>query len=216
MTEAPVAIGDIHGRLDLLRLAVARFPGRHLVFLGDLCDRGPDSRDVIALVRQLVEAGRATLICGNHDELLQTAVLDGSAYAHWMRNGGQATVDNYDDGWAGLRADAEWLRRTALPALTLDGVLYAHAMRPDPSGQDEDIHLWGRPGESYMHPLPAGVSHSVHGHTPMERPVRLPAPDGTLAWFIDTGAFHTGTLCALDTADWTPHLIQIEVQDGPT
>lgn len=210
MTNAPVAIGDIHGRLDLLHLAVARFPGRQLLFLGDLCDRGPDSRGVIALVRQLVDAGRATLICGNHDEMLQAAVLDGLAYSHWMRNGGQATIDNYEEGWAGLRDDAEWLRRTALPALTLDGVLYAHAMRPDPTGQDEDIHLWGRPGEAPFHPLPSGVSHSVHGHTPMECPIMLPAPDGTVAWFIDTGAFHTGVLCALDTADWTPHLIQIE------
>lgn len=69
-------IGDIHGEHDaLLRVLNAlgyddagRHPqGRSLVFVGDLCDRGPDSPGVVARVRRLVEAGRAVMILGNHE-----------------------------------------------------------------------------------------------------------------------------------------------------
>lgn len=69
-------VGDVHGELDALRslLEVAgydsrgRHPqGRSLVFVGDLVDRGPDSPGVVRLVRNLVEAGRAQVILGNHE-----------------------------------------------------------------------------------------------------------------------------------------------------
>ncbi|OLV20207.1 metallophosphoesterase [Deinococcus marmoris] len=216
MNTLPIVIGDIHGRLDLLRLALDRFPHRPVVFIGDLVDRGFESRGVVGLVRALAAAGRAQLCLGNHEEMLITAVLKGRARDHWLDNGGQATLDSYGGDSADLEDDAQWLLEHARPWIQRGHVLFAHAMRPDPSDQDEDIHLWGRPGEAPLHRLRPGVSHSVHGHTPMERPVSLQAPDGTVAWFIDTGAFHTGVLCALDTADWTPHLIRLEEQDGST
>jgi hypothetical protein len=41
--------------------------GRQIVFLGDLTDRGPDSPGVVALVKRLVEDGRAQCVLGNHD-----------------------------------------------------------------------------------------------------------------------------------------------------
>lgn len=69
-------IGDVHGEHDALeslldRLgydAVGRHPrGRRLVFVGDLCDRGPDSPAVVQRVRELVATGRAQAILGNHE-----------------------------------------------------------------------------------------------------------------------------------------------------
>lgn len=69
-------IGDVHGELDALKALLAaagyddsgRHPaGRTLVFIGDLVDRGPDSPGAVALVRELVEAGRALAILGNHE-----------------------------------------------------------------------------------------------------------------------------------------------------
>jgi hypothetical protein len=69
-------VGDVHGELDALRslLEVASYDGqgrhpqgRSLVFVGDLVDRGPDSPGVVRLVRDLVEAGRAQVILGNHE-----------------------------------------------------------------------------------------------------------------------------------------------------
>src|SRR5919107_1091115 len=66
-------VADIHGALEALlaRLGYDEWgghpEGRRLVFLGDLTDRGPDSPAVVALVRRLVEAGRAQCVLGNHE-----------------------------------------------------------------------------------------------------------------------------------------------------
>jgi len=89
LPEGPLdVVGDVHGELDALHALLAhlgydadgRHPdGRHLVFVGDLCDRGPDSPGVIALVRRLVESGGALATLGNHEiNLLRGDRKDGN------------------------------------------------------------------------------------------------------------------------------------------
>ncbi len=75
--DGPIdVIGDVHGEIealdDLLRRLGYRGRGEHpggrrLVFIGDLCDRGPDSPAVIERVRAMVEAGTAQCLLGNHE-----------------------------------------------------------------------------------------------------------------------------------------------------
>lgn len=69
-------VGDVHGELQALLTLMRTLgydeggehpEGRRMVFLGDLCDRGPDSPGVLALVRRLTEAGRAQVVLGNHE-----------------------------------------------------------------------------------------------------------------------------------------------------
>jgi len=77
LPEGPLdIIADIHGEIDALRNLLntldyttegVHADGRHLVFLGDLVDRGPDSPAVVNLVRRLVESGGAQCILGNHE-----------------------------------------------------------------------------------------------------------------------------------------------------
>ena len=83
-------VGDIHGELQpllhLLRhlgydLRGNHPQGRTLVFVGDFVDRGPDSPGVVALVRQLVQTGKAAAILGNHEiNLLRQDPKDGSGW----------------------------------------------------------------------------------------------------------------------------------------
>jgi len=83
-------VGDVHGELGVLRDLMDRLgydgdgnhpAGRRLVFLGDLCDRGPDSPGVIELVRSLIERGRAQCILGNHElNILRHDKKDGNAW----------------------------------------------------------------------------------------------------------------------------------------
>lgn len=83
-------VGDIHGEFDALRSLMrhlgynpqGRHPeGRTLVFVGDFCDRGPDSPAVLARVQALVEAGRAVAVLGNHEiNLLREKIKDGSGW----------------------------------------------------------------------------------------------------------------------------------------
>lgn len=92
LIEGPLdLIGDVHGEIDALRALLERLhyrddgshpDNRHLIFVGDLCDRGPDSPAVIKVVRRLVEEGRAQCILGNHElNLLRRDLKHGN---HWF------------------------------------------------------------------------------------------------------------------------------------
>lgn len=82
-------IGGIHGEhealVGLLRHLGYDAQGRHpqhrtLVFVGDFCDRGPNSPAVLALVQKLVESGRAVAVLGNHEiNLLREEAKEGLA-----------------------------------------------------------------------------------------------------------------------------------------
>ena len=77
LDEGPLdVIGDVHGEFDALQSLLAHLgyaqdgshpSGRRVVFVGDLCDRGPDSPAVLDLAMEWVEAGRAQCVLGNHE-----------------------------------------------------------------------------------------------------------------------------------------------------
>jgi serine/threonine protein phosphatase 1 len=105
------AIGDIHGRRDLLDTmldAIAvddadRGPAETLViFLGDLVDRGPDSRGVVERLIRFSHGPVATrFLMGNHEEVFLRAVGgDLKALKFLIRIGGRATILSYGIGEA--------------------------------------------------------------------------------------------------------------------
>jgi 3',5'-cyclic AMP phosphodiesterase CpdA len=83
-------VGDIHGEYQaltalLLHLGYDNFgdhpDGRYLVFVGDFCDRGPDSPAVLSLIRRLVMQKKAMAVLGNHEiNLLCGEAKDGSGW----------------------------------------------------------------------------------------------------------------------------------------
>ena len=83
-------IGDIHGEIDALQALIAHLgydsnglhpEGRKLVFVGDFCDRGPDSPAVLNVAQRLVQSGRALAVLGNHEiNLLREDAKDGSGW----------------------------------------------------------------------------------------------------------------------------------------
>jgi len=83
-------VGDIHGEIDALKDLLLHLgygldgstPGsRKLVFVGDFCDRGPNSPEVIRLVETLIKSGNAFAILGNHEiNLLTCDAKDGSGW----------------------------------------------------------------------------------------------------------------------------------------
>ncbi len=108
------AIGDLHGRTDLLHALLDEAAGeprrrarRALVFLGDLVDRGPDSIGTIDLAigaGARIGADAQIGLMGNHETMMRLA-LDASApwddalhaLANWLRNGGGAVVRQFVD-----------------------------------------------------------------------------------------------------------------------
>ncbi len=96
-------VGDIHGEIDALAALLAHLgygadgahpQGRTLVFVGDYCDRGPDSPAVLARIAQLHASGHALAVLGNHEiNLLRSDPKDGSGWYFDQRL--QSDADKY-------------------------------------------------------------------------------------------------------------------------
>lgn len=127
--EGPVyAVGDLHGRADLLARALHAVSadagdagGATLVLLGDYVDRGPDSAGVLARARALTDGAagvagvdRVVALLGNHEAMMLDMLDDPVGLGRrWLRHGGLDTLTSY--GVAGLpdRAPPPALREAA-------------------------------------------------------------------------------------------------------
>jgi serine/threonine protein phosphatase 1 len=232
--RACYAVGDLHGRSDLLDLmlraisADAGDQAHDIVFLGDYVDRGPDSAGVL-LRLQALESGQDNVTClmGNHDRMLLDFTVAPLMETRWLMNGGDATLASFgiaesrvsDQGLAlsetlGVgRSDslAGWLE--ARPLWWRSGsVIAVHALtdpRASMEEQDDDTLLWARPGRRLV-PRSDGAW-VVHGHTIVDAPeIR----EGHVA--IDTGAFRSGTLTAAVFAPGKEiRFLQVTAEWGP-
>jgi serine/threonine protein phosphatase 1 len=96
------AIADLHGRFDLLEMALARIteraePPATLVTLGDYVDRGPDSRKIIERLMAGLGCDGWRLIClkGNHEDIMWQTCRRLPGVDWWITNGGSATLISY-------------------------------------------------------------------------------------------------------------------------
>lgn len=225
------AIGDIHGRGDLLdRLyrriradAAAAPPGRRkVIHLGDYVDRGQDSRGVIDRIMAPDLPGfDSVALLGNHDFMMREFLNDPLQWGPgWLSpvNGGDATLESY-----GVEPPAR-LEDLARARDALERVLPpAHrAFLDDLAHYHEDppylfVHAGIRPGvgigdqslddliwirEEF---LDSDAEHGfvvVHGHTTLPAPQRRKNRIG-----IDTGAWKTGTLTAVALGAGEPRFL---------
>jgi serine/threonine protein phosphatase 1 len=210
-TPRTYAIGDVHGRLDLVQRAVELI-GEHVgsapfrvIFLGDYVDRGPDSRGVIDLLMELQREWPVVCLKGNHEELMLQAIMQpaGGRLKRWLEYGGDHTLASYgldedSDLAVGIpREHVRWM--SGLPRTTGDGHrIYVHAglMPGTPvHRQNEQTFLWIR--ERFLQARPGDFeAHVVHGHTPVWEGKPNPAEPELLEHRtnVDTAAFATGVL----------------------
>jgi serine/threonine protein phosphatase 1 len=213
------AIGDIHGRLDLLRSLLfaveddselrSPLPTR-LVILGDFIDRGPDSAKLMKIFAAQ-KSGRVVILKGNHEAALVDALLgDHQAMDLWLAHGGDATLRSFGAADAEIDPDdsramielarqlipkklVDWLGK--LPVFYREGQYYfVHAgIRPGVAleRQSLDDQLWIR-GEFTESEADHGAV-IVHGHSISEDGVAIRAN----RIGVDTGAYRTNILSAV-------------------
>ncbi|MCB1355692.1 MAG: serine/threonine protein phosphatase [Maritimibacter sp.] len=222
-------VGDVHGRADLLATMLRRIAadfafrvgdGRRpkVILLGDIIDRGDNSREVVQALSGLVGTGpigELTVLMGNHEAALLQFLHAPEDGARWLRYGGVQTLASYGvpvpastPDAAGYRALAARLRDAlgdhlaflqSLPLSWRSGdVLCVHAgIDPDdPTATDEEVVLWGRADFPRTGPV-AGLR-VVHGHYDAPEPV---VTAGRIC--VDTGAYYTGRLTAVRLDDDT-------------
>jgi len=215
------AIGDIHGRADLLgdlhaMIAddLARRPGRQgtVVYLGDYIDRGMQSRGVIdTLLDRPVPGARAIHLSGNHEAMLLEFLASGAGGVNWLYNGGNTTVFSYGVRLKAVPVEDADLTETraelaaALGSRHLDffrglgrwheegDYLFVHAgVRPGVAlAQQNPLDLMWIRDDFLRHEAPFGHT-VVHGHTVTSEVDERPNRIG-----IDTGAYITGRLTCL-------------------
>lgn len=214
------AIGDIHGRLDLLDQLLeeirADSAGRAeannlLIFLGDLVDRGPDSRGVIDRLLELRGTGvDARFLLGNHDEVfLKAASGDRKACRFLTRIGGKETILSYGVSLEDYQScdydDLADMFASKVPAahkaflssfdnyLEIGDYVFVHAgIRPGVAleEQKETDLRWIR--SEFLECRDTHPKMVVHGHSISEEVDVCRNRIG-----IDTGAFASGRLTAL-------------------
>jgi serine/threonine protein phosphatase 1 len=213
------AVGDVHGRIDLLEQLLVLLEHDNakrgqaqtiLVFLGDLIDRGPDSRGVVTRVRAGVDWARTIALMGNH-EAVMLDILDGQSelLEQWLGFGGLATLDSWgiSRNFAKQRTRAEilaalrnavspderaWLGRMRI-SLRIGDYYFVHAgVRPDVAldRQVDDDRLWIR--DDFLHSRKKHGAMIVHGHSISQNVEQRSNRIG-----LDTGAYITGKLTAI-------------------
>lgn len=93
-----IAIGDIHGCSRALRALLAEIsptPEDIIVTLGDVLDRGPDSRGAIEQLIELSHKCSLKGVLGNHEEMVLSVIRGDSSPMQWVQFGGAATLDSY-------------------------------------------------------------------------------------------------------------------------
>jgi serine/threonine protein phosphatase 1 len=214
------AVGDVHGRLDLLEDLFGQIESSErglpqsetfVVLLGDLIDRGPDSRGVIDfLLARVGQTPTIVALAGNHEEMLLASLSgDRSALQRWLANGGDACVRSYE------------LHPTHL--MSLDGPALIHTLESAIPRTHRDffrkchdsvrfgdyflVHAGIRPGVALDEQRPADLrwirseflesrkEHGavvIHGHSNLEEVDVQPNRIG-----LDTSAYRTGILTAV-------------------
>ncbi len=194
-----IAIGDVHGCSSTLAVLLEKIRPTSedtILFLGDLVNRGPDTRGVIEVVLDLRQ--RSTVICilGNHEEVMLDARFDPNAQGRWESQGGFETLMSYGSkGTISDIPDDHWdFIETFVPYFETDRFIFTHAnynwytpMNEQPSS----LLRWTRIEDD---PPKAHVSGKkvIVGHSP--GPVR----DFGYCMCIDTGCGLGGALTAIE------------------
>lgn len=237
------AVGDIHGRADLFAGLINAIdvddrrrnallgphgvaPHTTVILLGDLIDRGPDSRGVVDLAARWGRRRQVRVLLGNHEEMFLKSLDNIEVLRQFLRFGGRETVLSFGiDHQAYAEASYEEVQAMMhrhIPPEMIDYIrnfensihigdyLFVHAgIRPGTpldTQTAEDLRWIREPFLSHPHDLGAVV---VHGHTITPDPV---VRDNRLG--IDTGAYQSGRLSAVMLEGEERWAIQAEGQEG--
>ncbi len=213
------AIGDIHGRCDCLHTLLAKIDEddcvrgsaqTRIVFLGDLVDRGPESRAVIETAMAVSARRDCVFLMGNHEEILIRAWEgDRRATALFHRVGGRETLMSYGVSATDYdHLDMDELTERIARVVPCDHIAFLRRFEDSfASGDYLFVHAGIRPGLPLELQDPADLrwirreflddprDHGmivIHGHSITETVDQQPNRIG-----IDTGAFASGKLTAI-------------------
>ena len=225
------AIGDIHGRSDLLikihKLILEDSKSRKssrkvLIYLGDYIDRGSDSKEVIdILINHPLQGFEKIYIKGNHEYFMMLFLEGHDVGKSWLKWGGEATLHSYGVALRdknGQRPDYNIMKESfdknipedhkiflnSLDNYHTEGdYLFIHAgLRPEIPIEEQNINDMVSIREEFFNSTYDFGKTIIFGHTIFDKPFIKKGKIG-----IDTGAYATGELTALILEEKEQHFI---------
>lgn len=235
-TDRLYAVGDIHGRDDLLAAMIDRLTDdaaqmsdprkARFIFLGDYIDRGDHSAEVLQRLGALQASdSRFEFLMGNHEAAMLAFLKDPVAGADWIDWGGRQTLASYGVAGASRAPDHDELRdlHAALSVKARDHIRFLQSLgRYAMSGDvvfahaslDPTVPLDAQPDATLLWgQLPEGKVSGlpgrrlVHGHFADYAPVTRAE-----RICVDTGAYYSGRLTAV-RLDEQESFLHVDVQD---
>jgi hypothetical protein len=216
------AIGDVHGHSDRLKKAAEN--AEHIVLLGDLIDRGPDSAGVLRLALDWIDKGRAYLVRSNHDDKLYRFLKGNSIKLNDELKETLKSLESAEDGTAlkerfvKTYADTNHILRMGEFVFAHGAVSQYHFVPPEEPVNPQKLRRkiermalygevrnerdeLGRPVRYYdwVDELPNGIT-AVVGHDirSTNKPFFHETDTGRRAIFLDTGCGKGGPLSFID------------------
>lgn len=201
------AVSDIHGCLKTFKKGIEEIielkKSDILYILGDLVDRGPESKNVIEYIRQKIKEGYNILMLrGNHEEMMLQAFDSPTNFniGLWMNNGAMTTLKSYNkhmtDPLEGIRSidpgHIQLIR--SLPFfIETDRYIFVHASlntNADEPFLDTESMIWERECKNDFEKTNGKII--IHGHTP------FPKEDFDLNYMIRERVINIDTGCVYD------------------
>ncbi|HKQ76907.1 MAG TPA: metallophosphoesterase family protein [Blastocatellia bacterium] len=227
-----LVVGDIHGKLDLLNLLLEKTEYRagedRLILIGDLVDRGENSRGVVARAIELKRKAPNNVIIlrGNHEAMMLAALShpESEQAELWYYNGGIETLQSYMDEEGECDVPEEhWDFLASLPTWYEDDhAIYVHASLPEgddrsfmhPGEAPESPELyWARNRRFFAEYKGKTVvfGHTITGMVFGERG-EVWLRDSLIG--VDTGAYLTGVLSAIELPSRRVFSVTEEVEEN--
>lgn len=172
-----IAVADIHGNNDKFRKALKKVSLKKtdiLVLLGDVIDRGNNSKDVLDTILLLKESGFDNIIFirGNHEQMLLDAVENEDDEYKWIKNGGDKTLLSFRVNFCNqIPLKYINLLKSSQFYYEKDNFLFVHAgLNLEVESPLEDIKslLWIREMSLDLYRNSTFSSKKlIHGHTPV-------------------------------------------------
>ena len=201
MPGRTLAIGDIHGcdaALETLLSHLELAADDSVVVLGDVVDRGPNTKRCIDLLFEARKSCRLVFLTGNHEQMMLNAICGGTLEALWLQCGGLEALNSYGGGYGMIpKAHMEFLESGCDYCETSKDIFVHANLQPGVSLEKQPIewlrwtHLTGK-----EQPYSPG-RRVVCGHTSQKsgRPLVFPG------WAcLDTFAWGGEWLTCLDVA----------------
>ena len=180
MSNRIFAIGDIHGCFnplkELIENKIQLQKNDKLIFLGDYIDRGPNSKEVVDYIIELIENDYDVVtLLGNHESMLVDAFYNKTSVSKWIQNGGYETLKSFEINSL-KNLDSKYLDffNNLKSYFEQDEYLFVHARFNDKLENpfsDNYSMLW-KSREKYFNSLLKDRT-IIHGHSPVSLNITL-------------------------------------------